>query len=164
MRSDWWPAPLAHIPAEKAWDNAHVIVAEVKRSSERLRSGCRRAFTALVPVDQVNDVKKALANLDHNVSTSGGPHPFYDKNRSFRPAFWLGAKGLPSNKFEALVLSWASHNTTVLQPDPGFLMTYGLVPRPSKDGIVYWDDPRVPRHGIVRVTPSVWDLQLGAHV
>jgi hypothetical protein len=162
MRSDWWPAPLAHIPAEKPWDNTHVIVAEVKRSGERFHSSRRRTFTALVPVEQVDDVAKTLANLDHSVSTSGHPS-FSDKDRPFRPEFWIGAKGLPSNKFEPLVLSWTSHNTTVLQPDPGFLMTYGLVPGPRKDGIVYWDDPQVPRYGIVRVSPRVWDFQSDTH-
>jgi hypothetical protein len=155
MNNDWWPAPLAHIPAEKPWSDQDVIVAEVKSFNEQPHPGSRQTFTTLVPVDQIDDVTKALANLDHSVSTT---RPAED--RPFMPTFWVSAKDLPSEKYEALVLTWKSHNTTVLQPDPGLLMTYGLVPRPGKGGIVYWDEPQLPRPSIVTVSPpSVWDFR-----
>ena len=163
MSSDWWPAPLAHIPVEEPWARDDVVVAEVKSFDEQPHPGQRLTFAALVSVDQIDVVKKALANLGHDVSTNG-PHPYYMKERPFVPAFWVGARDLPSDKYEPLVLSWRSHHTTVLQPDPGFLMTYGLVPRPVKGGIVYWDEPQLPRYSIVTVSPpSIWDFLKATH-
>jgi hypothetical protein len=99
--------------------------------------------------------------LGHSVDASG-PRPYYVKDRSFKPSFWIEGRDLPSDKYEPLVLSWKSHHTTVLEPDPGFLMTYGLVPRTGNREIVYWHDPEVPRYGIVTVVPrSVWYFPLG---
>jgi hypothetical protein len=163
MADDWWPAPLAHVPTEDPWAEENVTAAEIKSFDERPHAGQRRAFTALVPIGEIDAVKAALANLDHGVS-SNGPHPFYDEGRPFKPEFWVGAKDLPQKKCETLILMWMSHNKTVLQPDPGFLMTYGLVPRAINGGTVYWDDPQAPRRDIVTVTaPSVWDFPFGTH-
>src|SRR5215831_17621462 len=163
MADDWWPAPLAHVPTEDPWAEENVTAAEIKSFDERPHPGRRRAFTALVPIGEIDAVKAALANLDHGVSSSG-PHPFYDEGRPFKPEFWVGAKDLPQKKYEPLILMWMSHNKTVLQPDPGLLMTYGLVPRAINGGTVYWDDPQAPRRDIVTVTaPSVWDFPLGTH-
>jgi hypothetical protein len=163
MAEDWWPALLAHIPTEDPWAENNVVVGEVRSFDEEPHAGQRTAFSALVPLDQIAAVQAALANLDHDVSTSG-PHPFYMKDRPFVPRFWIGAKELPSDEYEPFVLCWRSHDKTVLQPDPGFLMTYGLAQRAIEGGAVHWDDPEAPRHDIVTVTaPSVWDFPLGTH-
>ena len=163
MNEDWWPVQLAHIPAEDPWIDDHVVVAEVRSFDGRPHVGQRRVFTALVPIDQIEAVKAAFVNMDHDVSASG-PHPHYAEDGPYTPRFWVDAKDLPSNGYEPLVLAWMSHDRTVLQPDPGFLMTYGLVPRAVNGGTVYWDDPRAPRHDIVVVTaPSVWKFPLSSH-
>lgn len=163
MSEDWWPAPLAHIAGEDPWDNENVIVAEIRSFDEKPHAGQRGAFTTLVPLDQIEKVKAAFAGLDHDVSTSG-PHPYYDQDSPFTPRFWVGAKGLPSDEYEPLILTWTSHDKTVLQPDPGFLMTYGLAQRSVEDEMVYWDDPQAPRHNVVSVTaPSIWKFPLGTH-
>jgi hypothetical protein len=160
---DWWPSSLAHIPKETPWADDDVIVAEVKSFDEVPSGGHRVTFAALVPLDQIGRVEKELDKLKHDVSTSG-PHPFYSKDRPFTPKFWIGTKTLPREQYEPLVLSWRSHDKTVLQPDPGFLMTYGLVPRALIGGTVNWDDPQTPRHNIVSVTaPSVWEFPLSSH-
>lgn len=163
MSEDWWPATLAHMAGEDPWAHEDVIVAEIKSFDERPHAGQRRVFAALVPLDQIKEVEAAFAKLDHDVSTSG-PHPFYDEDRPFTPTFWIGAKALPSDEYEPLILTWMSHDKTVLQPDPGFLMTYGLAQRSVEGGMVYWDDPQAPRHNVVSVTPpSVWKFPLGTH-
>ncbi|OGO50771.1 MAG: hypothetical protein A2148_03515, partial [Chloroflexi bacterium RBG_16_68_14] len=63
---------------------------------------------------------------------------------------------------EPVVVAWESGNRTVLWPDQGFLMTYGLIPRQvSRDGDdeIRWDDPTFPRHDIVVVRPvSTYDF------
>jgi hypothetical protein len=163
MGNDWWPAPLAHVPAEAPWAHEMVTVAEVRSFDGRPHAGHRTTSTALVPIGQVDGVRKALAKLDHEVHVTG-PHPFYIEDRPYKPAFWIGAGNLATERYEPLVFQWASHHSTVLQPDPGFLMTYGLVPRPGENGIVYWDDPQAPRPGVVIVSaPSVWNFPLGTH-
>ena len=78
MGNDWWPAPLAHIPAEAPWTHEMVTVAEVRSFDERPHAGRRITSTALVPIGQVDRVRKALAKLDHEVHVTG-PHPFISK-------------------------------------------------------------------------------------
>ena len=163
MSKDWWPSPLGHIRSENPWAHDPVIVAEVKSFDEPPHPGHRKSTTALVPIEQLEVVKEALANFDHEVSTNG-PYPSIPGERPFKPAFWIAAKELPSEKYEPLVLQWDSHDSTVLQPDPGFLMTYGLVPRLGNSGVVYWDDAQTPLFDIVTVSPpSVWKAPLGTH-
>lgn len=160
MSDNWWPTPLAHIAAEKPWDNAHVVVAEVRTFDEQPHAGQRVTFAALVPVDEVDFIKKSLADFEHEVSASG-PHPYYQQGKPYHPEFWIGVAGQTYKKYEPLVVEWMSHDITVLQPDAGFLMTYGLMPRHGKNGVTHWDDPQGPAHEIVNVgRPSVWDFPL----
>ena len=137
-----------------------VVVAEIKSLDNPPFAVQRSTFAALVPSGQIDAVKAHLAQFDQNISTSG-PYPFYMEDRPFQPEFWIAATNLPAEKYEPLVLQWRSHHSTVLHPDPGFLMTYGLVPRPGKAGTVYWDDPRTPRPAIVTVSaPALWNFPL----
>lgn len=155
---DWWPKQLAHVARERPWDDAHVVVAEVKSFEGKPYPGHRRTFSVLVPMDQIAEVAQNLAKLGNDISTSG-PHPSPDRKFAYEPNFWIDARDLPAKKYEPLVLSWRSHDKTVLLPDPGFLMTYGLAPRPGKDGLIAWDDPAAPVHDVVLVSgPSIWDF------
>jgi hypothetical protein len=104
MADNWWPTPLAHMAGEDPWAHDNVVVAEVKSFDEQPHAGHRRIFAALVPLDQIKVVQAAFANLDHDVSASG-PRPFYQEDRPFKPDFWAGAKGLPSEKYEPLILA-----------------------------------------------------------
>jgi hypothetical protein len=163
MSKEWWPALLAHVPNENPWDHDDVIVSEIKSFDEKPYAGQRRAFTALVPMDQIDTISSKFAKLSCEISTSG-PFPFYSKSHPFKPEFWIEGYELPAARYEPLVLCWNSHDRTVLQPDPGFLMTYGLIPRAINGGAVRWDDPRAPKHDIVTVTePSVWKFPMGTH-
>ena len=153
MEDDWWPECLAHIPQETTWSKDKVIVAEIKDYEDEIAVGHRLAFTALVPCDQLDDLRESLGNIDHRVSTSG-PRPFASADHAYEPRFWVEAYDLPGAKYEPLVLSWQSHNQSVLLPDPGLLMTYGLVPRTIGDGATRWDDPAAPTRDIVKVTAA----------
>ena len=66
MTNEWWPTHLSHIPKENPWDDAHVVVAEIKSFNEKPHAGHRTTFSALVPIDQVDQVKKHLAKLRIN--------------------------------------------------------------------------------------------------
>jgi len=155
VADDWWPTSLAHVPNEDPWTHDHVIVAEIKSFEDGSRSGLRLTVSALVPVSELNAVRENPAALSHEVATSG-PHPF-PGDQPFEPRFWIEAYGLMGGKYEPIVLSWRSHDHTVLTPDPGFLMTYGLSPRNAGDGVVSWDDPAAPVRDVVKVvSPSIY--------
>jgi len=161
VTTDWWPAPLAHIPKEDAWRHDHVTVAEIKFFDNGPRVGQRITISALVPLSDLNAVRGNLAALDFEVRTSG-PRPFSSDDKAYDPRFWVEAYGVPGGRYEPLVLSWRSHDQTVFVPEPGFLMTYGLAPRPMANGSVHWDDLAGPVRDIVKVTaPSVYSFPNG---
>jgi hypothetical protein len=156
MDEDWWPSLLAHIPGEDPWSERKVVLAELRTIEEGSHPGERRSITILVPAAEIDSVSAELVGFDHDVSTSG-PNPVPESASVYEPSFWVSAVGLPQRKYEPLVLSWTSHDRTVLTPDPGFLMTYGLVPRSAGRGATSFDDPQGPIYDIVHVgEPSVW--------
>src|ERR1022692_1379473 len=152
MSSDWWPSQLAHLPMEDPWGSEYVVVAEIKSFDEAPHVGHRRTFSALVPINEIDEVTKNLAKIEQSVSTTG-PHPLPHGDYVYKPEFWIEARDLPSQRYEPVVLSWSSHDRTVLLPEPGFLMTYGLMPRPLGNGFVSWDDPASPVQDVVKVSP-----------
>ena len=163
MSADWWPKLLAHVPNERPWDDVDVTVAEIKSFPDKPHPGHRDTFSALVPMDQLEQVAANLGRLGPGVSTSG-PHPTPHSGSTYKPSFWIDARDLPSQEYEPLVLSWRSHDKTVLMPDPRFLMTYGLSPRNVKEGFVFWDDPAAPVHDVVKVcAPSTWAFPSSTH-
>jgi hypothetical protein len=163
MDERWWPQSLSHIPKDAPWDHADVTAAEIRSFEDGTRSGHRHAFSVLIPVKKLDAVMAAASGLDHEVN-SNGPLPDYRADHPHTPRFWVDARGLPDDKYEPLVLSWRSHDKTVLQLEPGFLMTYGLVPRGIQGGVVHWDDPQSPRPEVATVSaPSTWDFPRGTH-
>ncbi|WP_193188972.1 hypothetical protein [Nisaea sediminum] len=157
MTDSWWPAPLAHIPNETPWEHEKVVVAEIRSFEDSPYPGQRRLFSALIPADELENSGAELSDIDFQVSTSG-PHPVYDAETAYVPKFWVSAPKMPSERYEPLILAWTSHDKTALWPDPGFLMTYGLVQRPVRDGGLVWDDPEAPKTDIVFASaPAIWD-------
>jgi hypothetical protein len=158
MTIDWWPKPLAHVSKEDPWAHDDVIVAEIKSFDDSGHLGLHTTVSALVPISDLDAVCKNPAALEPEVRTSG-PWPFPQEDRAYEPRFWIEAQGLSEGRFEPLVLSWRSHDHTVFVPEPGFLMTYGLAPRPVGNGAVHWDDPAGPVRDVVKVTaPSVYSF------
>ncbi|MEO7666583.1 MAG: hypothetical protein ABIU97_06065 [Dehalococcoidia bacterium] len=111
----------------------------------------RQLFTALVPPEALDELLETPGGIGNAVSSSG-PHPANDAGSwDYEPRFWIfGSATAP--ELEPLVVEWRSGNSTVLVPDQGFLMTYGLVPRLA-DETVHWDDLGAPRHDVVSATP-----------
>jgi len=135
MTTDWWPAPLAHVPKEDPWAHDHVIVSEIKSFDDEGHGGERITISALVPISDLDAVRQHIAALGYEVSTSG-PRPRPSEDQAYEPRFWIGAHGLPQGRYEPLVLSWRSHDHLVFVPEPGFLMTYGLASRSVRNGAV----------------------------
>jgi hypothetical protein len=85
---------------------------------------------------------------------SWGPDPIVDEGETYKSAFWIiGPHGM-GDRLEPVVVSWETHNKTVMMPDNGLLMTYGLCPRLQKtpDKII-WDNLSRPQYGVISVTP-----------
>jgi hypothetical protein len=154
--TNWWPTSLTHITHENPWGDNHVVVAELRSFEGTPFHGYRRTISVLIPISKLPEVKANLVRLENEVSASG-PHPTPSDGQPYEPKFWVGAQGLLDLRYEPLVLSWSSHDRTVLFPDPGFLMTYGLTPRPGESSMILWDDPAAPSHEVVKVSaPSTW--------
>lgn len=157
-----WPALIAHVAAEDPWSHDPVVVAEVRSFEEKPHAGHRQSFCALVPMDEIEKVKAHLADFGNTVETSG-PRPSPYPGMVYEPRFAIEAHGELDGTYEPLVLSWRSHDKTVLLTDPGFLMTYGLAQRSRGDGGLIWDEPTGPEHEVVLVgPPSTWRFPLAS--
>ncbi|PSO10922.1 MULTISPECIES: hypothetical protein [unclassified Sphingobium] len=152
MDDAWWPDLLKHIPEEDPWAEPIVTVAEI-RSFEKPARGKRESWTALITPDDLERLGGKLSALNDHVETSG-TRPSPNSLAPYQPKFWIGAY-LDDQclKFEPLVLSWKAHNHTTMVLDPGFTMTYGLIPRAHADGSIHWDDPAAPEYDIAEVDP-----------
>ncbi|MCG6113172.1 MAG: hypothetical protein MEQ74_13545 [Paracoccus sp.] len=91
----------------------------------------------------------------HHEPESSGPHPGESAAGAYSPEFWIShwSDTFGKIKAEPLVLRWSSNNRTVMVLDPGFTMTYGLVPRTIAGGETYWDDVETPEPNIAVVDP-----------
>jgi hypothetical protein len=158
---NWWPKPLAHVPDIDPWADATVMVAEIRSFDDAPHTGHRHMFSALVPVAELAEVRENLARFEYGVQASG-PGPSARPDHPYKPKFWIEREGSPRRTYESLVLSWRSHDKTVLHLDPGFAMTYGLVPRNLGNGETRWDDPAAPTYDVASVSaPSVWNFPSG---
>lgn len=148
---DWWPDWLRDVADEDPLASDRVVVAEVGgRDADHHNS--RHLYTALAPMTRRDAILRRRGGIGHDVSASG-PHPVdYRGAWDYTPRFWVEATTAMPRGLEPLVVSWQANNRTVLWPDQGFLMTYGLIPRlvASTDGAtMHWDDPAAPRSDVV---------------
>lgn len=143
------------------------LVAALLSDAERNGiKGVSQIYTALVPLERVEDVLKSQGGIGWEVK-SWGPFSVIQDNDVYKTNFWID--GPDGQKFEPLVVGWNNHNRTVMVPDNGFLITYGLSPRlvSSNDKII-WDDLSKPMYDVVSVKPlskySVPSRHSGAEV
>lgn len=152
MDDAWWPDLLKHIPEKDPWADPMVTVAEI-RSFEAPSKGRRESWTALVTPEDLDSLRGKLRAFNETVETSG-PRPSPKPAVPYQPKFWIGAYlDEECLKFDPLVLSWTAHNHTVMVLDPGFTMTYALIPRAHGDGAIHWDNPATPEYDIAEVDP-----------
>lgn len=166
---DWWPEWLRDFPAENPLIQTSVTAAEVETTHDE-NQRYRRLFTALVPTKHLASVLTHRGAIGHEVRSSG-PHPVPFRGKwGYAPRFWIDASGTSAVRLEPLVTAWRSANQTVLLPDQGFLMTYGLVPRIVNAADVpemHWDDPSFPQPDVVVARPVSsyrFPDHTGAHV
>ncbi len=144
---DWWPAALRWFGEADPLAQDLLTLAEITQQEEG--DGYRHVYSAL----GASDVVEGLVSTDgfggHDVQANG-PHPSAGLGE-YEPVFSVFADGVDT--LEPLVLSWDCGTRIALAPDPGFLMTYGLVPRlTAADQITHWDDPQEPQSDVVVVS------------
>lgn len=148
---NFWPKSIEHLsnPYIEELDE-EVTIAEISSEPINNYPGYRHIYTALIPLDEVNEVLRKLGSIGHKVEAHG-PNPGSGKKGVFDSSFWISSLDKENKRYETLINSWQHHNNTVLLPDNGLLMCYGLIPRYLKDGIVCWDNPRKPEYDVIRV-------------
>lgn len=80
-----------------------------------------------MPLERIQDVLNNPGGIGHEVE-SRGPRPSVKKGDTFKSDFWVQSTK-SEERFESLIVSWEYHNKTVMMPDNGLLMCYGLCPR-----------------------------------
>lgn len=152
--STWLPQCLRHInePYLKDSDDA-VVIGELSSADRNGNVGTSFLHTALVPMDRLEEVLAAQGGIGWNVK-SWGPGPIVDEGETYKSDFWVEGPAGMDDRLEPLVVGWEYHNKTVMMPDNGFLMCYGLCPRVQKDpDRIIWDDLSRPQYGVVSVKP-----------
>ena len=147
---EYWPHPLRHIPNENPIATKHVVVAEI--SQPWGVESYRHIYTALAPPERVQELLNHPGGIGHNV-TPTGPHPSpFRGTFHYEPGFSIWAGEVVPEGLEPLVIAWEAGGRTILVPDQGFLMTYGLVPRSVQSAtgdLIHWDDVTRPQHDVV---------------
>jgi len=151
----YWPKSVAHL--RDAYDDGvsdHVVIAEITDAPLNGNKGVRTVSTALVPLDQLDEVRNAPGGIGWEVK-SWGPHPCVDEGQIYDTRFWVSGRKGRDEKFQTIINSWKHHNQEVMLPDNVMLMAYGLIPRYIGDGTVCWDDPQAPVYDALRVRSHV---------
>ena len=131
--AEYWPHPLRHIPNENPIATKHVVVAEISKPWGV--ESYRHIYTALAPPERVQELLSHPGGIGHNVTTTG-PHPSPFRGAfHYEPGFSIWAGEVVPEGLEPLVIAWEAGGRTILVPDQGFLMTYGLVPRSVQSAI-----------------------------
>lgn len=148
--SSQWPRVFESLKARLA-ESASVVTLAESWEREVETGRCARTLTCGLVREAEYEAITGEQELGHEVDTSG-PYP-YPGTDEYIPRFWIfGTSAIP-NDIEPLVLSWTANNRTTQQPDPGLLMTYGLIPRVEQDGTIHWDEPANPTPDVLVVKP-----------
>lgn len=150
-QKDFYPQSIAHLKKPYLNDiDEKVIIAEISSEPVNDYRGYRQVHTALIPFTDLDEVLNASGGIGYEVE-SWGPLPCVDDDQVYDGSFYVcGVEG--SNKrYETIINTWNYHNKTVLLPDNGLLMSYGLTPRYLQDGVTHWDKPDLPEYGVLEV-------------
>lgn len=154
VNDDWWPLSLRHL--SEAYLNGveeEVTIAEITSGVRNGYEGVVESYTALVPIDRLDEVLSSPGGIGHKVE-GWGPMPSLGDDEPYVGDMWIqGPKG-NDDKLDALVVGWDYHNKSVMIPDNGFLLAYGLCPRVLKNpDRIIWDDLNTPFYDVVSVQP-----------
>jgi len=150
QKNNFLPKSVTHLLKPYLYDSDdEVNIAEISSEPSNGYQGYRQIHTALIPFGELENVLNNPGGIGHEVEYNG-PGPYVGKEGGYDDSFWVyGAER--NKKYETLINSWLHHNKTVLLPNNGILMCYGLTPRYIKNEIVCWDDPSKPVYDVIRV-------------
>lgn len=158
VKSEWWPTILRHVPSLDPWSSGKVAVAEIVNFKDEHGSGVRWTNACLVPKRLEEQLEGRFADFDNQPNSTMGPGAASGNEANNRPSIAIANWG-GLGDFEPLVWRWDSHHSTILQPDPGFLMHYRLIPRQGPSGQTHWDNLEGPTEDVVVTGPaSVYDF------
>lgn len=165
---NYWPNPLQQMAAEQPLQEHCVLVAQISRPWNN--KGYRHIYTALISPSLKESIMNRPGGIGHEVTTTG-PHPSpYKGSFEYIPKFSIWAAEMVPEGLEPLVVAWTTGRRTVLAPNQGFLMTYGLTPRTvrSEHGdLIHWDDLQKPSYDVViakMVSEYYFDLKSEAYI
>jgi len=170
LDESYWPGPLHQLASEQPLhlQEPYIVVAEI--SEPWGPKSYRQIYTALISPELKESVLSIPGGIGHEVTTTG-PHPSpYKGLFDYTPGFSIWAGELAPEGLEPLVVAWVCGSRTVLLPDQGFLMTYGLIPRAvrSDDGdLIHWDDLQKPQYDVViakMVSEYLYELKTEAFI
>lgn len=95
----YWPKSVAHL--RDAYDDGvsdHVVIAEITDAPLNGNKGVRTVSTALVPLDQLDEVLNAPGGIGWEVK-SWGPHPSVDEGQIYDTRFWVSGRKSRDEKF-----------------------------------------------------------------
>src|SRR5262245_50404854 len=146
----------------------HVVVAEISKPWGD--ESYRHLYTALAPPERVAELLARPGGIGHEVTTTG-PHPSsFRGSFDYEPGFSIWAAEIVPEGLEPLIVAWQAGGRTILVPDQGFLMTYGLIPRSVQSAtgdLIHWDDIARHRQYVViakMVSKDSFELQSEARV
>ncbi len=155
---DWFPKIFEDIKCFSPIQGENIFVSEL--TTHELENGVKsiRDYQSLL-IDK--ELIKLIKPNEINQTTDSSVHPYYNKDYEYKgrsTIFLSNINGL--NEVKPLVFSWESANNISFQPDPYFLLTYGLTPRVTENHI-HWDDLSRPKMEIVTSIPkSVYDFPI----
>jgi len=154
INDTWLPKCLAHLDEPYLKDtDEFVVIGELSSEERNGYSGIRQLHTILVPIDRIGEVLTAPGGIGWEVK-SWGPSPVVDEGEVYTSDFWVQGPEGWNDRLEPLVVSWEQHNKTVMMPDNGLLMCYGLCPRTqSGPDKIIWDNLSRPEYDVVSVKP-----------
>ncbi|PKP61977.1 hypothetical protein CVT91_01105 [Candidatus Atribacteria bacterium HGW-Atribacteria-1] len=143
---------FSYINERKNPERNKITIGKIESSTINSYWGTSYLSTALVPLFYLDKLMESEEEAGHEVEYIG-PIPIEKITDLFLEKYYI--RGLLNDKIhlEPLVLSWRKHNKMVYIPEPKFLMQYALVARNS-DQKTYWDDPSIPRYGVIEVLPT----------
>lgn len=147
--SEWWPDILSEISSENPQAEKYITAAEVLDPWGE--AGYRKLYTVLIPPDLIDNVLEYPGGIGVDIEAR-----YPDADRPGIPSFSIWGGGLTPDGFEPLIYAWESNLKLVLWPDPGFLMTYHLIPRWGTyidEELIHWDDVARPCREVVIAKP-----------
>lgn len=143
---------FSYVNKRKNPEKNKITIGKIESSIVNGYWGTSYFSAALVPLFYLDKLMESEEEAGHEVEYIG-PIPIEKITDLFTEKYYI--RGLLNDKIhlEPLVLSWRRHDKMVYIPEPKFLMQYALVARNS-DQKTYWDDPSVPRYGVIEVLPT----------